>query len=302
MKFSIQRRVGIAVALAALAVPGAASAGGLDTAVSAVQKHTDKADAALDRAVAAFERNANRRGRAQLERSRKQLGVAVAAAAKLLRDADTVEERVAAARALAIVANQQDENVQTLVETLDETSARVDGRIAAAARADTRGREKALAILGELAQVLPAEAAGGIAAAITALSTERADEVEAEAEALAGRDVAAKAKARVAEAVEASVEGQRDAAEQVSALIADEDMPAESKQGLQTAYDAIIADHGSVADILSRFSEHMPAGIREFVSAIITQARENAQGMRENRPAGPPEGTPGGRPDGTPGP
>jgi hypothetical protein len=304
MNFTIQRRVGVLVATAVLAVPGVASANGLDTAVGAVQKHTDKADAALDRAVSAFERNRDRRGTAQFDRSRKQMGLAIAAAAKLLRNAESAEERAAAARALALVARQRDENVEELVGVLSRTDGRAERRVATAARADTRGREKAIGVLSELAAQLPPQAANGIATAIAALGTDRPGEVRLEARALSSKKVGAKSKRRVADAVEASVEGQRDAAERVAALIASENMPAESKQGLQTAYDAITAEHGSVARILSRFSDRMPARIREFVSQIVTQAHENAQDMRDNRPAppaGPPAGTPGGGPEGTPG-
>ena len=80
-------------------------------------------------------------------------------------------------------------------------------------------------------------------------------------------------------------------------------MPAESKPGLQKAYDAVTAEHGSVAVILSRLSDRMPAFVRTFVEKIITQARTDAQGMRENHPTGPPAGTPGGPPTTiTPGP
>lgn len=92
-----------------------------------------------------------------------------------------------------------------------------------------------------------------------------------------------------------------DAATILAALIASSDMPAQSKQGLQAAYDNVTAEHGSVADILSRFNSRMPSFVRDFVSQIITQARTDAQGMRDNHPTGPPAGTPGGAPSTTPG-
>ena len=38
-----------------------------------------------------------------------------------------------------------------------------------------------------------------------------------------------------------------------------------------------MAEHGSVADIPSRFSDRMPAEIRAFVGQVVTQARENAR-------------------------
>ena len=71
--------------------------------------------------------------------------------------------------------------------------------------------------------------------------------------------------------------------------------------GATDPYDAVTAEHGSVADILSRLSDRMPPFVRTFVSKIITQARTDAKGMRTNHPTGPPAGTPGGPPAGTPG-
>ena len=107
-------------------------------------------------------------------------------------------------------------------------------------------------------------------------------------------------KRRLAAAVKTSVDGQNKASDTIAALIASPDMPADSKQGLQKAYDQVTAEHGSVADILSRLSDRMPAFVRDFVTKIITQARTDAQGMRENHPTGPPAGVPGG-PTGGPG-
>ena len=60
------------------------------------------------------------------------------------------------------------------------------------------------------------------------------------------------------------------------------------------------AEHGSAAFILARLSDRMPAFVRSFVERIITQARSDAQGMRQNRPA-PPVGGPGGAPTAGPG-
>jgi hypothetical protein len=276
------------IATGALALPAGANAADIQTAVQAVQAHTDRADAALDRAVSLFGKNSDRGARKAFAKSRKEMGLAKAAAAKARRHADTPSENTQAALAQALLGAQLDENVE----------------IAAAARADTQGREKAIAILTALIGQVPEQAKFGIARAIAALSQNRDDETKATGKALVSKRVSSANKRRMAKAIKASVDGQATASATLAALIADPNMPAQSKPGLQTAYNAVSGEHGSVADILSRLSPRMPAFVRAFVERIITQARTDARGMRENHPTGPPAGTPGGPtggPNGGPG-
>lgn len=300
---TIHRSLGALAVAGALLVPGAAEAASLSTGVKAVKAHTDKADAALERALVNFERDKDRRGSSALARSRKEMGLATAAAAKLRRSADTASERAAAGKAQAWVAAQRDENVEELAKALDEVDGKADRKVAVAAKSEARGREKAIAVLTALLGEVPADAAAGLSKALAAVSADRSDETKAAAEALAEGEVETGAQETVAETVETSVEGQARADARIAALLADEDTPEQAREGLERARTAIAADHGSVADVLSRFSDRMPARIRDFVSAIVKQAREDAQSMRENRPAPPsgqPEGTPSGAPEQTP--
>ena len=292
------------IASGALALPAAANAADIQTAVSAVQAHTDRADVALDRALSLFGQNSDRRARVAFARSRKQIGLARAAAAKARRQADTPNEHAQAALAQALVGEQLGENIEQLVAALRPADGRDENAIAAAAKADTTGREKAIAILTVLLGKVPEQARVGIAKAIAALSQDRDDETQAAARALVSTNVSNANKRRVVQAVQTSVDGQATASQTLAALIANPNMPAQSRPGLQIAYDAVTAEHGSVADILSRLSPRMPAFVRAFVERIITQARTDAQGMRTNHPTGPPAGTPGGPtagPNGGPG-
>jgi len=85
------------IAIGALALSAGANAADIQTAVSAVQAHTDRADAALDRAVALFETNSDRKARVAFAKSRKEMGLAKAAAAKARRQVDTPAENTQAA-------------------------------------------------------------------------------------------------------------------------------------------------------------------------------------------------------------
>lgn len=295
------------IATGALAVPTTASAD-VSSAVKEVSAHTDRADAGLDRAVSLFARNSDRAARVAYAESRREMAGARAQAAKARRLADNANERARAARAQRVLAVQQDANVETLTLALRVADGRDESRIAAAARTDAQGREKALAVLTQLLVQVPEQGRTGIAKAIAALSQDRVDEVEAMSTALRSNKVSSANKRRVAATLKVDTEGQAKAAQVIAAMIASPDMPAESKTGLQTAYDNIIAEHGSVAGILDRFSSRMPAFARTLVERIITQARTDAQGMRENHPTGPPAGvpgsgsaTPGGPPAGAPG-
>jgi hypothetical protein len=291
------------IAVGALAMPAAAGAADIQTAVTAVTAHTDRADAALDRAVAQFKSGSDRAARKAYATSRKEMGLAKAAAAKARRQAATPDEHAAAAAAAAVLGTEQDQNIEKLAAAVIPAGGADENKIAAAARADTQGREKAIAILTVLLAQVPEQARTGIAKAIAALSVDRVEETQIEAKVLVSKNVSEPNKRRLASAVKTSIDGQDKASDTLAALIASADMPAESKPGLQKAYDAVTAEHGTVADILSHLSDRMPAFVRTFVEQIITQARTDAQGMRENHPVGPPAGAPGGRPTTiTPGP
>ncbi|HVF78806.1 MAG TPA: hypothetical protein VNA28_10950 [Solirubrobacteraceae bacterium] len=282
------------IATGALALPAGANAADIQTAVSAVTAHTDRADSALDRAVAQFKGGSDRAARKAYATSRKEMGLAKAALGEARRQAVTPDEHAAAAAATAVLGTEQGQNIEKLAAALIPADGADENAIAAAARADTKGREKAIAILTALLAKIPEQAKPGILKAITALSLDRADETNVQVKALVSPKVSNTNKRRVALTIKTSVDGQNTASAKLAALIADPNMPAQSKPGLQIAYDNVTAEHGSVADILSRLSPRMPAFVRDFVTKIITQARTDARGMRENHPTGPPAGVPGG--------
>ncbi len=170
MKFKAPSAVGAVLVAGALAFPVGAGAH-IETSVSSVKAHTNRADAALDQAVALFERNRDGRARQSFNRSRREMGQATAEAARLRRSANSAPERAAAARAQVLIADQLDENVDQLTGLLDEVEGRVENAIARAARADTRGVAKAVSIIeGLLGEGVPSQAAAGLKAALAALS------------------------------------------------------------------------------------------------------------------------------------
>ena len=300
MRTTTSTTAGVLAALA-LAAPGSALADtprsgsdGIAIAVSHVSAHTDRADAALERALRMYSKSNDRAARVAYAKSRREIGHAKRDAAKMRRDARTPHAHLRAAKAQALVAEQQAENVEDLAKALRPASGRDESKIAAAARGDAKGREKAVAILTELLAKVPSQAVPGLTIAIGKISQGSEDEVGALSTALRSSHVSNANKRRAVSVLSTSVEGQLSAAETLAALIADPNMPTQAKQGLQTALDAVSGERGSVAGILSRFSSRMPSFVRSFVERIITQARTNPRGMRENHPTGPPAGTPGG--------
>ncbi len=306
----MKKATGITTALVAgaLLAPAAAQAHP-ETAVSSVKAHTAHADAALGRAVALYPRRGAPADRA-LVRSRRELAAATREAAKLRRQADNQAEELQAARAVDLVATEQDENVEKLTAALDDAPARWERRVAAAALADTRGREHALDVLTAVLGKVPEQARRGIARAIARLSDGRDQELRAQVQALTDGEVTTVSKRAVARTLTANVEGQVEAAERLAALIAGEQVPEEAKPGLRQAHAAVSAQHRAAGDRLSRSFNRMPPAIRSLMEEVVQQAREDAAAIRANplppasaqpsdAPAGQPSSTPAGQPSST---
>lgn len=214
---------------------------------------------------------------------------ASAAAKRADRGAGSRSERGQAALAIKRVAAQQDENIEELIGLLDNADGRVENEIALAALADTRGRDKAVAVLSRLSERGVSKKSGkGIARALQALSRDRDEEIEAETEALTSDDVSDQSKSTVGEAVEQNVEGQATAGTKLAELIASDRTPEAAKAGLQRAYDAVTGEQKNSAQALERACERMPEAICTFVRGVVTGARANAQEMRNDHPSGPP--------------
>lgn len=292
-----------ALAVGALAVPAGAAAHH-ETSLSAVKAHTDRADAALDRAMRLFDQHAGARAERSYDRSRSELAKARRSVDRLRRSADTRSERARAAQAQVLVAEQQGENVEQLVSGLDEARGRVENEIAKAALADTRGRDKAIGVIEAiLARGVSDKAATGLARALAELSTDRHEETEGSIEALTSDDVSSRSKRSVAQAVDAGIDGQQRAGEVLAGLIADESMPEQAKDGLRRAYDAVTIEQAVQGEQMEQSFDRLPSFIRSFVQDTVRQARENARGMAQSRPAPPagrPSDTPSGQPSGTP--
>ncbi|UTI63380.1 hypothetical protein NBH00_18760 [Paraconexibacter antarcticus] len=285
-------------AAAALVVPAGALAADVQTGVDAATSHTAKADSALIHALSLFKGGDVTRGTKAFTTSRKEMGLARSAAAQARHAASTPAARALAADAQAAVAEQQDTNIVKLATLLPRTHGTVQSQVAQAALTDTTGRDKAIAVLTAVALTAPAQAQAGLAHAVQALSTDRSGEITADAKALVSDAVTPANKQTLATAVKTDVAGQTTAADKLKELLGSASTPDAAKPGLTKAYDAVSAEHGTLADILSRFSDRMPASIRSFVTSIVTHARTDARTMHDDRPTPP---TPPSHPTGKPG-
>jgi hypothetical protein len=262
------RTLGAALAAGALvALPAAASAHPVDAAAK-VTAQTERADAALDRAADLFAAGRERPAVGALHRSQAALRHAVKTTARVVRKADTAEERGLAASAVITVATEMDEEIPTLVGLLDTArSARADLRLARAALADARGREKAIEILNDLVEAgLPAESQAAAAAAITALSTDRTAEIAKATAALQDPDTSAATGRTIRLTITVTLNGQGRAADILRQLI--EQLPDAARDGLQRALDAVRAEREQSAEGLDEASERMPDGMRKFIDRL----------------------------------
>ncbi|UTI66795.1 hypothetical protein NBH00_11440 [Paraconexibacter antarcticus] len=282
-------------AVAALAVPAGASAADVQTGVDAAMSHTSKADSALTHALSLFKGGDVTRGTSAFTSSRKEMGLARSAAAQARHASTGAADRALAADAEAAVAEQQDVNIVKLAKLLPRTHGAVQSKVAQAALTDTKGRDKAIAVLTAVTLTAPPQAQTGLAHAVQALSTDRSGEITADAKALVSDAVTPENKQVLATALKSDVNGQTTAADKLKELLSASSTPDAAKPGLAKAYDAVTAEHGTLADILSRFSDRMPASIRSYVTSVVTHARTDARTMHNDRPTPPshPTGKPG---------
>jgi hypothetical protein len=282
----------LAAAGALVALPAFAQASPVSAAAQVAQ-HTDRADDALARAASLFQHGKEPQAVRALNRSRAELGKANAAAAKLIRQADTGAERAAAAKALRLVATQRDENVDELVEMLGDAGApAAEQAVADAVMNDVTGRDKAISVLqGLIAKGMPAKAEVAITKVIAKLSADRQEEADEVAEAVAEGDISPEAAATVTRAIDKSLRGRDRAAATITALL--EDAPEAAKPGLQRALDAISKERpaagrpaeGPGAD---DGETGVPAGVTVPDASDASDA-----GKPATLPAGPPEGVGG---------
>jgi len=285
MSLASTKPLALALAAGALLALPALSVASPQSALQQVTLHTEHAQAALTQAQTLFAQGKDAQAAQSFGRSRSELGVAASAAAKLVHTASTPTERVAAAKALRLVAGQQARDIPTLAALTVPAQGSVESQIGQAALSDTTGRDKAIAILNTISGKVPEQAQAGIAHAIAALSVDRSDEVAAESQALAGDQVGAVAKSRLTSAIDQTLRGQARAAATIQALMGS--LPSQAQQGLARALKAVNADQASSTHSMVTFSDRMPDAVRTFVSQIVQQAQTDPQSLVTSRPQPP---------------
>lgn len=286
------RTIGAALAVGAIvALPGIASAHpGL--AVSTVQAHTDKADAALARASALFAVGKDAKATVAFTQSRAQTAAGVSEAAKLVHSAGTPAKRAAAAKALRVVATDQDAQIPAIVGLLGPADAAAENPIAAAALANTKGRDKAVGILQALlAKGVLSGAKTGIGRAIVALATDRTAEVNVEANVAASADVSPKTAATLATTIDVNLRGQARAAAILTTLKGR--LPAAAAAGIDRALAALAAEQGSASATLKAAAPGMPEPVQSIVDQAADNAAARAAQIRAQLPTPPVPADPG---------
>jgi len=273
-----------AAAAALLALPALAAASP-QSALDQVKLHTDRAQSALTQAQTLFAQGKDAQAAQSFGRSRSELGTAASEAAKLVHTASTPAERVAAAKALRLVATQRAKDVPTLASLTVPAEGSVENAIAQAALADTKGRDAAISILNTIAGRVPSQAQAGIAHAIAALSIDRSDEVAAASQALAGNEVGPVAESTLSSTIDQTLRGQARAAATIQALMGK--LPQQAQKGLAKALESVNADRTSSTHSIVTFSDKMPAAVQTFVSQIVQQAQTDPQSLATSRPQPP---------------
>lgn len=273
-----------AVAALTLAVPGMAAAHGTPTP-TVVKMHVSASDKALDTAAMHARKGQDAMAGRQFGIGRAQLAQAKADAAKLVRSADSPQERAAAARAQELVADEQNEWIDELPALLPLVEGRFEMRLSAALFADVSGREAALeTLVSLLEQGVPAEAQVKVAKAISELATQRDAEVDAVLETLAGGKVEQASKTRLVACLSKIVQGQAKAAKRFAAVA--ETVTPEAAAVFEQAYRKILSEHGVEYKAIAAGADEVGAAYRVALKRIGAQAQQAGRQLEAEYPQG----------------
>lgn len=247
--------------------------------LSTVLAHTRAADRALERAVAEFDAHAFAAGRSDFGKNRRQIGQAVEEKAKLIREATSPAERLAAARAVVAVARQAvvDERALARVARVLPKGSRLQLAVLRAAARDT-ARSNALAVLTELLGSAPDRAQAGVANAVARLTLEHRRAAAQLAGDVTARSVGMAAKRVAASTLVMDVRGRARAINVLQAL--KPLLPQAAQDGLDSALGAIADSLDRQASALAAVEAHAPAALRDKIAAAITAARAAADDAR----------------------
>lgn len=266
----------VAVATAVLASAAVAQA---KPSLAGVLGHTRAADRALERAVAAFDKHAYAAGRRDLEANRAQMGKAVAAKARLIREASNRAERRAAAKAVVAVAHQATIDEAALARAARDLrrDSKLQRGVLAAVSRDT-ARAKALGVLEDLLASLPDKAQAGVSNAVARLTLLHERAVRQLGKDVTSSSLGKTAKGTAAADVAADIHGQAHAVDLLQALMPL--LPAPAQAGLQTALDAIARSLEREENALTAVEAHAPAALQDKITAAIKAAHAAAEDAR----------------------
>ena len=265
----------VATAVLALGVLAPEATAHTQVSLATVLSHTRAADRALDRAVSEFDAHAFGAGRSDLATNRAQMGKAVAEKAKLIADATTPAERLAAAKAVVAVARQATVDEKALAKSARDLrrGSRLQRSVMRAASQDT-ARAKALSILENLLATLPDAAQAHVSAALAQLTLSHAGAVRQLGKDVTSSAVGQAAKAMAAADLEADIHGQAHAVNLLQALMPL--LPAAAQTGLQNGLDAIGQSLNGQANALAAVEAHAPAALQDQIAAAIAAAQAAA--------------------------
>ncbi|HEV8452767.1 MAG TPA: hypothetical protein VGQ45_15135 [Gaiellales bacterium] len=267
-------------AAAGLLLSGSATAQAQTPSLSTVLAHSHASNRALDRAVTEFDAHALGKGRVNLAASRRQMGLAVSQAAMLIKDANTPAERLAAARAVVVVAKQtsQNERVLAKVDRVLPKGKRLQRRVIHAAAVDTLRTQHAIDQLNELVGALPQHAQAGLSTALGRLVLSHGGAVRQLAADASSNRVGATAKSIAAADLAADVRGQHHAINLLQAIAPL--LPVAAQDGIANALDAIATSLDRQAARMAEARTHAPARLHPAINRAIARAHKSANDAR----------------------
>jgi hypothetical protein len=241
-----------------------------------VGSHVRAAGVAAERVDAAIDRRALVRARAALATNRRETGLAVAAAARLIRAASTPAERLRAAKAVVAIARLTGSSERRFAKAvrLVRLGSDLQQRLSAAIACDAARFARASARLRALSARLPAPAQRGLARALAVAAAAHGAALREVVVDTTSRRVARGAKRSAAGSLGPDVRGEARALENLLRLRAS--APAPARPGLSRAIAMLRRNLARQAARLEAAHAHTPRGLHRAIGQAAAAARAAA--------------------------
>jgi hypothetical protein len=265
-------------AAATLAVAAFLPAGAAQAADGkSVARALDRAETLTERAVALAERGADARAARTVKQARRAVTVASRDARRMAAKARSVNRRLDAAGALALVAARLGEDVEAYAGALDESDGRAESALAGALPGTVASHDAVVDALEALVAKLPPEHRAIVEQVVAAIVAEWPKQLDALAEAAFAGDLPTAVSGVVKVALGSATFALREALTAMQAVVATLPAPAQAAIGqalqhVQPLLDTVLGIVGGVSKVVTAQIGSVVEMVTELVGSLVPPA------------------------------